>query len=308
MKINSKLRCIVKFNRNMQWLFIGVILVFILNALLFFLFKDSCGTFGDQFGAANALFSGLAFAGLIVTILLQRKDLRLQRKDLKMQRKELQITNLQLEGQKEQLEEQNKILRIQRFENTFFQMLTQFQEIVNGLTFNYYNGAGNQEKRGREVFYEIFENVPHDSSIETNGTVKCRYFGMRGLLEKTGVKGYLESKTPMCFDHYFRFLYRILKFIQTSPLVTSFEEEYEYTCMLRAMLSRYELVWLYYNGLTYGKDKLKPLIERYAMLNNLREDLLADKKGRFGSYEPSVWEVKASVSENNIDRSLTSDR
>ena len=99
----------------------------------------------------------------------------------------------------------------------------------------------------------------------------------------------------MCFDHYFRFLYRILKFIQTSPLVTSFEEEYEYTCMLRAMLSRYELVWLYYNGLTYGKDKLKPLIERYAMLNNLREDLLVGKKDQFGSYEPSAWEVNTQV-------------
>ena len=183
----------------MQWLFIGVILVFILNALLFFLFKESCGTFGDQFGAANALFSGLAFAGLIVTILLQRKDLRLQRKDLKMQRKELQITNLQLEGQKEQLEEQNKILRIQRFENTFFQMLTQFQEIVNGLTYTYNNCGVIQEKRGREIFNDIFENVPHDSYIETNGIAELRYIGMRGLLEKTGVKGYLESKNTDVF-------------------------------------------------------------------------------------------------------------
>ena len=285
----------------MQWLFIGVILVFILNALLFFLFKDSCGSFGDQFGAANALFSGLAFAGLIVTILLQRKDLRLQRKDLKMQRKELQITNLQLEGQKEQLEEQNKILRIQRFENTFFQMLTQFQEIVNGLTYTYNNRSEIQEKQGREIFYEIFEKVPHYPKSKKSPADLYGYTGMRGLLENRGIEEYVKSDTSKCFDHYFRFLYRILKFIQTSPLVTSFEEEYEYTCMLRAMLSRYELVWLYYNGLTYGKDKLKPLIERYAMLNNLRKDLLADKKGQFGSYEPSAWELNVSVSNNSND-------
>lgn len=118
---------------------------------------------------------------------------------------------------------------------------------------------------------------------------------MRGLLKNRGFEEYYKSDTSKCFDHYFRFLYRILKYIQTSPLVTSFEEEYEYTCMLRAMLSRYELVWLYYNGLTYGKDKLKPLIERYAMLNNLREDLLVGKKDQFGSYEPSAWEVNAQV-------------
>ena len=33
------------------------------------------GQFGDKFGAANALFSGLAFAGIIITLLLQRRDL-----------------------------------------------------------------------------------------------------------------------------------------------------------------------------------------------------------------------------------------
>ncbi|HWY09838.1 MAG TPA: hypothetical protein VN026_00865, partial [Bacteroidia bacterium] len=37
------------------------------------------GVFGDKFGAVNALFSGLAFAGIIFTILLQRKELELQR-------------------------------------------------------------------------------------------------------------------------------------------------------------------------------------------------------------------------------------
>ena len=32
------------------------------------------GTFGDKFGAVNALFSGLAFAGLIVTLLYQKRN------------------------------------------------------------------------------------------------------------------------------------------------------------------------------------------------------------------------------------------
>lgn len=49
----------------------------------------SRGQFGDVFGAVNALFSGLAFAGLIVAILLQREDLALQREELTLTRKEL---------------------------------------------------------------------------------------------------------------------------------------------------------------------------------------------------------------------------
>jgi hypothetical protein len=47
------------------------------------------GQFGDLFGAINATFSGLAFAGLIYAILLQREDLALQRTELELTRQEL---------------------------------------------------------------------------------------------------------------------------------------------------------------------------------------------------------------------------
>ena len=259
--------------------------------------------FGDSFGAVNALVSALAFAGIIITIQLQRRDLRLQRKDLKLQHRELLITNDQLKGQKEQLEEQNKTLKVQRFENTFFQMLSQFQEIINNLTFNYLDEDREHRKnvKGREAFSIAFEVAPHKSDrVDFNTLNTSGWFtGMRGIIKSFGHEGYMEVFSPSYFDHYFRFLYRILKFVETSPLVTDFDEEYEYTCMLRAMLSRYELVWLYYNGLSnYGNAKLKPLIERYAMLKNLRGELLADKLGEFGSYRPSAWQKIAPPKEN----------
>jgi len=50
------------------------------------------GTFGDLFGAVNALFSGLAFAGLIYTIVLQKQDLELQRNEIALNRAELKKT------------------------------------------------------------------------------------------------------------------------------------------------------------------------------------------------------------------------
>ena len=40
------------------------------------------GQFGDSFGAINALFAGLAFAGVIFAIILQKKELELQRQEL----------------------------------------------------------------------------------------------------------------------------------------------------------------------------------------------------------------------------------
>jgi uncharacterized membrane protein YccC len=50
------------------------------------------GQAGDLFGSINALFSGLAFAGVIVAILLQREELQLQRDELTYTRRELERT------------------------------------------------------------------------------------------------------------------------------------------------------------------------------------------------------------------------
>lgn len=117
------------FKRNLIWIMLLVVIcLFLLNFSLIFFIPDGNirGTFGDQFGAVNALFSGLAFAGLIYTIILQRRDLELQRNDLKLQREELVLTRKEMEEQTAEFEKQNETLKIQRFENTFFNMLSRF--------------------------------------------------------------------------------------------------------------------------------------------------------------------------------------
>lgn len=43
----------------------------------------------EVFEGVNSLFAGLAFAGIIYTVLLQRNELRLQRQELKETREEL---------------------------------------------------------------------------------------------------------------------------------------------------------------------------------------------------------------------------
>jgi hypothetical protein len=74
---------------------------------------------GDSFGSLNALFSALALAGVVITIILQSRELGLQRDELKETRKEFQI--------------QNETLKIQRFENTFFSLLNLHHQIVTGI-------------------------------------------------------------------------------------------------------------------------------------------------------------------------------
>lgn len=49
------------------------------------------GVIGDSYGSVNALFTGLAFAGLIFTILLQQREMSLQRLDFEAQVNEMKL-------------------------------------------------------------------------------------------------------------------------------------------------------------------------------------------------------------------------
>lgn len=78
------------------------------------------GTFGDSFGALNALFTGLGFMGLLVTIFLQREDLKLTREELSETRQEIKI--------------QSKTFQQQQFEESFYRLLTLYKENLSTLS------------------------------------------------------------------------------------------------------------------------------------------------------------------------------
>ncbi len=80
-----------------------VVLIWALSAVLIMVFLSDWsdrGTFGDLFGAVNALFSALAFAVLIYTIILQRAEIKQNREEIVLNRKELvKSTKLQEKAQ-----------------------------------------------------------------------------------------------------------------------------------------------------------------------------------------------------------------
>lgn len=51
---------------------------------------------------------------------------------------------------------------------------------------------------------------------------------MRELIEHEGLMEYEENYTPSYFEHYFRYLYRIIKFIDESDLIEE-KDRYKYT-------------------------------------------------------------------------------
>ena len=266
--------------KTIIWFATIIVVVFwSVNFLLLKLEANERGVFGDMFGAVNSLFSGLAFAGIIITIFLQSKELKLQRKELKKTKKEFKI--------------QNTTLRLQRFENTFFSMLSLHHDIVNNIDwstdrfvsdelhrtgFVAQNSKGRMIQdttRGRDVFELHYSELRKQMrSYETVGDINDNYI-------------FEYRKYQNDFDHYFRNLYRIIKLVNTTQFTDNpeskkeFDEKYKYTSMVRAQLSAFELLWLFYNCLSEnGNEKFKPLIEKYSLFKSFRFEELANANHR----------------------------
>ena len=71
---------------NKSWMWFAGAVVFWLGSYFYIRFylelkNGDAGTFGDQFGAINALFTGLSFAGIIITLRQQQEELNAQRRE-----------------------------------------------------------------------------------------------------------------------------------------------------------------------------------------------------------------------------------
>lgn len=240
-------------------LFVVVIVLWL--ATYFWLHDDpERGSFGDMFGSINALFSGLAFLGVVYAILLQRKELSLQRG-------ELELTRMELRGQKEQLAAQNETLLQQSAENTFFQLMRLQQDIVSSIDLVDPNDA-RKITRGRDcikVFYARFTKLWGTRLNDVQGMEE------RDKINKIYLGFYSQYQGEV--GHYFRSLYNIVKFVDSSNLT----DKRLYTNLVRAQMSNYELALMFYNCLSdLGMEKFRPLIDKYALLKNLPLELLTN--------------------------------
>lgn len=85
--------------------------------------------YGNILGPVNALFSGLAFSGIIITILFQSKELSLQRQELIITREELKRSANAQENSEKALNRQAENLKISA-------KLTALNTLVNYYTEN----------------------------------------------------------------------------------------------------------------------------------------------------------------------------
>lgn len=255
----------IKNFENLAWMFIVVGgLAFTSYFLFKYLFREPpLSEIGDFTGGvvnafwalAGLFFIYVAFLGQQKQIKQQQTEIRINREELELNREELKLTREELKGQKEQMIEQNKILAQQRFETTFFNMLTLYESMVSELEYtciieplrdsqkqimlNFGEDHGNQDfytLRGKPIF--SFFNV--DMACIFN-TIKDNSNFRQLKMQEAYDSRYEMYK--QCLDRYFR------SFLQILVLFDNFESLYNpsfYLNLLKAKQSKEEISLIFY--------------------------------------------------------------
>lgn len=233
---------------------------------------SNAGSFGDSAGALNALFGSLAFGGVVLTIYWQIMESSRQSED--SHRSQFENVFFHMTGMLEQIVSGLKVI-VNTEDMTDKLEESEIPELMMGYGSlkieDLYRGTNKQPVdndlitiEGRAVFKYIYQQAKNDGLT------------LREIIHRKGIEGY-EETIDRQLDHYFRYFYRILKYIDTSKLIDD-DEKYQYAGILRGQLSHFELLLIYYNGIScYGNEQLKPLIERYSILKNLRIEELANE-------------------------------
>ncbi len=205
------------------------------------------GLFGDMFGALNALFSGLAFAGLIITILYQREELhnntevlkgqenemKLQAKSLEKQWEQMQLQSDAMKRQWEEMEKQNTNIKRQRLESTLLNMWNIHFRIRSEVTVN--------QNRGMDaIIYSIQTIVNQAIQLTRNGgetSVRLTTIAQAAMIFNN-----THGFGP--FETYLSSLKLIYRTVKSSDL--NKEAEKRYLEMIQGYVSKYEVELIVY--------------------------------------------------------------
>ena len=283
------------------------------------------GTFGDMFGGLTSIFSGMAFLGIIVSIIMQHEELKytrgtlqlqiteleLTRKTLEAQRDELQHTRETLDAQKNELSSQSKTMARQQFESTFYQLHSYFERYLNGLQI--------QNATGRAYFKVLYgtasreawdtirsgrargahEHARNDlAKLPTEKAVVATFFEWltRGTGKSYGGFGSLFGEGYTAMQIYFRMLRHIVSYVDSVTTLSEKDKQF-YLEIVISQLSPSELHFLFYYCLTPdGEVEMYPLMVKYSFFRNFDKekllhpsDLTTDK----GKDHRSFWPDKA---------------
>lgn len=281
------------------WILIICAVLFVLGLWLASWYYTSCilqtedrSTFGDMFGAINALFAGLALAGIIISIRMQSSELALQRDELKQTRSEFKQQNITLEQQRKDHEQavamQNENSNLARLESTLFKMIELHHSIVQNLSLSTISqGFVLNESHGREVFPQLKNKLKSDFTND----FKCDTIDV--LLDKlaSDYTRFYQKEANEMLDHYFRNLLQLYKFIYLSNLES--KRKQFYSKIVTSQLSSSELFIILYDSMVgQGRMEFLFLVVEYNILKSFNFENMDSLPGHYELYQREFNNVK----------------
>lgn len=236
-------------------------------------------------GGITALFSGLAFAGLVTTLFMQRKELSLQRDELRQTR---------------------EVFLVQRFENTFFGLIRLLNEHIESIlidTSQIYirSGVHTMDKShvvGRTALIYIANHLPTCETYENDH--ESSEGNAKVLIEQTDVNKVIkiyeeeyEQELEGNLGPYFRLIYNILRHIEYTDFHSDEERNQEiklmYSKILRAHFNSSEIKLLMFNCASIHGSGLKGWIEKHSLLRHIKRSDYEAYKPIVDLYEPLAF-------------------
>lgn len=202
------------------------------------------GTWGNSFGAFNALFGALGFAAVLGTLLIQGRAIRHQQED------------------------QHR----QRFESSYFELLHLFREARNAIKFKHTPGYNLAKKvkplarmstyEGQDAFRAAMLEVRHwiqDADLPADSDRNAL-----GNVYRARIHIRYESK----LGPYFRLMYTILQRISSDPVLSP-QEKARYGNLLRSQITSHEAAMAGLNGLVPVSKDFSRLVIEFRLLKYL---------------------------------------
>ncbi len=220
----------------------------------------------NEFGDALAGVAGtLAFLWIIITVLLQSKELGEQRKELGLQRSEF--------------ETMNSLADAQRFETSFFELISTHNQLVQDID------LVSTIRRGRSLS-ELAKgkDVPPETRVTKGRDCFTTFYRRLSRSYKMFVdNGWAEidliywsyegfwSDNQQNLSHYYRFLFNAFRMVSEFP-----QSKPHHGKLLRALLSDQELLMIFYNCLSQDGEPFQDYAIEFDLFDNLPVSDLLD--------------------------------
>lgn len=263
-------------------------------------FGEKYGTYGDSYGSLNTLFTGFAFAGLIISIFIQLLEMRQTRKELLGQKVELENQSKILERQvlisekqQEILNEQHKENERNNFRNEFYKLIEQRNVMLNSLNILDTNG---NSLGSHDIFYAYCHKFA--SILKSYGSKKYDSNFFEITWDEFSREHFESSNFQL--QLYLNMFNTITHIIDTSNKITE-EEKIHYFKILVTFVGLEEAICLMWNGI-FSK-KVKYACDTAGLFSNVSGEILEPLAKQF--YKPSAFrfakEWEEIFEKNNAD-------